>query len=107
MKIQYIGLEEINGPLVFIKTPKDVSFEEQVIIELKNGENRIGNIIKLDEDITTIQVYEGTIGINSNSVKTEFIGSPLMVNLSRYMLGRVFNGAGEEIDGLRQIATRN
>ena len=67
MKIQYIGLEEINGPLAFIKTPKNVSFEEKVNIELKNGEKRIGNIIKLDNDITTIQVYEGTNGINSKS----------------------------------------
>ena len=38
MKIEYIGLEEINGPLVFIKTPKDVAFEEQVVLILKNGE---------------------------------------------------------------------
>ena len=86
MKIQYIGLEEINGPLAFIKTPKNVSFEEKVNIELKNGEKRIGNIIKLDYDITTIQVYEGTNGINSKSTKTEFMGEPLKVNLSRYML---------------------
>ena len=86
MKIQYIGLEEINGPLAFIKTPKNVSFEEKVNIELKNGEKRIGNIIKLDNDITPIQVYEGTNGINSKSTKTEFMGEPLKVNLSRYML---------------------
>ena len=41
LKIKYLGLQEINGPLVFIKTPKDVSFEEQVEITLKNGEKRI------------------------------------------------------------------
>lgn len=41
MKVQYIGLEEINGPLVFIKTPKDIVFEEQVVIELKNGEKEL------------------------------------------------------------------
>ena len=86
MKIKYIGLDAINGPLVFIKTPEDVAFEEQVILNLKNGEKRIGNVIKLSEDITTIQVYEGTSGINTTDVKTEFVGKPLMLKLAPTML---------------------
>lgn len=103
MKIEYIGLEEINGPLVFIKTPKDASFEEQVTLLLKNGEKRVGNIVRLDEDITTIQVYEGTNGIGNNEVKTSFKGKPLMIKLSPNMLGRVFNGVGDPIDGLGKL----
>jgi V/A-type H+-transporting ATPase subunit B len=78
------------GPLVFIKTPEGISFEEQVIISLKNGEKRIGNVIKLSEDITTIQVYEGTSGISLNDVKTEFIGKPLMLKLAPTMLRSSF-----------------
>ena len=41
-----------------------MSFEEKVTLILKNGERRLGNIIRLDDDITTIQVYEGTNGID-------------------------------------------
>ncbi|MCI8486250.1 MAG: V-type ATP synthase subunit B [Clostridia bacterium] len=103
MKVQYIGLEEINGPLVFIKTPKNIVFEEQVVIELKNGEKRIGDVIRLDKDITTIQVYESTTGMNSKDIKTEFMGTPLMIDLSKQMLGRVFNGTSKPIDGLGEI----
>ena len=106
MKIKYIGLEQINGPLVFIKTPKDVSFEEQVQITLKNGEKRIGNVLRLDEDITTIQVYKGTDDINIKNVQTEFMGEPLKLKLSPLMLGRVFDGAGNPIDGLGEIDAR-
>lgn len=106
MKIKYIGLEEINGPLVFIKTPKDVSFEEQVEITLKNGEKRIGNVLRLDEDITTIQVYKGTNEINIKEVQTEFMGEPLKLKLSPLMLGRIFDGAGKPIDGLGEIPTK-
>ena len=86
MKIQYIGLDSINGPLVYIKTPKDVSFEEKVTLILKNGETRLGNIIRLDNDITTIQVYEGTSGIDTNDIKTTFMGEPLKLKLSPSML---------------------
>ena len=105
MKIKYIGLEQINGPLVFIKTPKDVAFEEQVQITLKNGEKRIGNVLRLDKDITTIQVYKGTNEINIKDVQTEFMGEPLKVKLSPLMLGRIFDGAGNPIDGLGEIST--
>lgn len=106
MKIKYIGLEEINGPLVFIKTPKDVSFEEQVQITLKDGEKRIGNVLRLDQDITTIQVYKGTDDINIQNVQTEFMGEPLKLKLSPLMLGRIFDGAGNPIDGLGEIDAR-
>lgn len=105
MKVKYLGLEEVNGPLVFIKTPKNVSFEEQVEITLKNGEKRIGNVLRLDEDITTIQVYKGTDEINIKEVQTEFMGEPLKLKLSPLMLGRIFDGAGRPIDGLGEIET--
>lgn len=90
MKIKYIGLDAINGPLVYLKTPEGVSFEEQVILSLKNGEQRIGNVIKLSEDITTIQVYEGTSGMNKTDIRTEFTGKPLMLKLAPTMLRACF-----------------
>ena len=86
MKVKYIGLEAINGPLIYIRTPKDISFEEQVILSLPNGEKRLGNVIKLSDDITTIQVYEGTDGMNISGVSTEFIGKPVMLKLAPTML---------------------
>lgn len=103
MKIQRIGLEKINGPLVYIKTPKDTIFDEQVELALPNGEIRLGNIVTLSEDFTVIQVYEGTNGMSCKGVKTEFTGSPLKLKLSKDMLGRIFDGAGRPIDGLGQI----
>lgn len=103
MKTEYIGLEQINGPLVYIKTPQELSFNEQVELILENGEKRIGNVITLKDDIAVIQVYEGTDGMNSKGVKTVLKGKPLQVNLSKDMLGRFFDGAGRPIDGLGEI----
>lgn len=103
MKTQYLGLEHINGPLVYLKTPKEISYNEQVELILKSGERRIGNVIVLNEDVTVIQVYEGTDGINIDSVKTELNGKALQLKLSRECLGRVFNGVGAPIDGLGEL----
>ena len=103
MKTQYLGLEHINGPLVYLKTPDNISYNEQVQLILKSGEKRIGNVIILNKDITVIQVYEGTDGINIDGVKTQLNGKPLQVKLSREMLGRVFNGVGNSIDELGEM----
>ena len=103
MKTQYLGLDHINGPLVYLKTPKEISYNEQVELILKSGEKRIGNVIVLNEDITVIQVYEGTDGVNIDSVKTQLQGKSLQVKLSKECLGRVFNGVGEPIDGLGEL----
>ena len=105
MKTQYLGLEHINGPLVYLKTPDEISYNEQVELVLKSGERRIGNVITLNEDITVIQVYEGTDGLNIDSVKTQLNGKALQVKLSKEVLGRVFNGVGEPVDGLGELKT--
>ena len=49
LKIEYIGLDSINGPLVCIKTPKELSFNEQVELILESGEKRIGNVIAINK----------------------------------------------------------
>ena len=100
MKTQYIGLEHIDGPLVYLKTPEGIAFNDQVELILKDGSRRLGNVIVLNEDVTVIQVYEGTDGISIEEVRTELKGEPLKVKLSKSCLGRVFNGVGKPIDGL-------
>lgn len=105
MKTEYIGLETISGPLVCIKTPKDATFEEQVVLLLENGETRMGNITKLNQEVATIQVYEGTSGIRLDNTKTILKGEPMMISVSEEMLGRVFDSMGRPIDGLAQIPT--
>ena len=103
MKTQYIGLEHIDGPLVYLKTPEGIAFNDQVELILKDGSRRLGNVIVLNEDVTVIQVYEGTDGISIEEVRTELKGEPLKVKLSKSCLGRVFNGVGKPIDGLGEI----
>lgn len=105
MRKQYIGLEKINGPLVYINTPEELAFDDQVELILENGETRLGNVIVLQEDLTAIQVYEGTNGMNTKGVKTVLKGKPLELKLSRDMLGRFFDGSGRPIDNLGEINT--
>ena len=59
----------------------------------------------LNEEVTVIQVYQGTNEMNLKGIKVELEGKPLQIKLSKEMLGRVFNGSGRPIDGLGEISS--
>lgn len=103
MKKEYLGIESINGPLVCIKTPLELTFNEQIELIMESGEKRAGNVIAMDKQRAIIQVYEGTYGMNIKGIRTELKGRALELDLSKDMLGRTFDGAGRPIDGLGDI----
>lgn len=103
MNIRYIGLKEINGPLVVIEGVENASFEEMVEIRLEDGTTRDGRIVQVDKNKAVIQVFEGTRGISLTNTKTKLKGHPMTLPLSPEILGRVFDGAGRPIDGLGEI----
>lgn len=103
MGLQYLGLDEINGPLVFLDNVDDVSFEEVVEIKCSDGSNRMGRVVQIEGKRAVIQVFEGTNGISLKNTRTKFLGKPMEMPLSKEVLGRVFNGAGKPIDGLGDI----
>lgn len=103
MSIQYVGLSEINGPLVVMDNVKNVSYDEIAQIKLDDGTSRLARVVEISEDRAVLQVFEGTKGISLKNVQTKFEGKPMEMPLSTEILGRVFNGAGKPIDGLGNI----
>ena len=61
MAIEYLGLSEINGPLVVLEGVKNASYEEIVEFHMDDGTQKIGRIIEIYEDKAVIQVFEGTV----------------------------------------------
>ena len=60
MAIEYLGLSEINGPLVVLEGVKNASYEEIVSFRMDDGTEKLGRIIEIYEDKAVIQVFEGT-----------------------------------------------
>ena len=57
MAIEYLGLSEINGPLIALEGVKDAAFDEIVEFSINDGaEKRLGRIIEIYEDKAIIQV---------------------------------------------------
>lgn len=103
MSLQYLGLSEINGPLIFLDNVENASYEEMVEIKCGDGTTRLGRVVQLEGTKAVIQVFEGTNGISLKNTKTKFTGKPMEMPLSKELLGRVFNGSGKPIDGLGEI----
>lgn len=103
MIIDYIGVKEINGPLIALEGVEGASFEEVVDIKLETGEMRSGKIVQIEGDKVIIQVFEGTNGVSLSNTKTRLKGKPLELALSSEILGRIFDGIGRPIDGLDKI----
>lgn len=99
MKTQYMGLNDLSGSLVILEGIKDASFDEIVEISLDSGEKRTGRIIELNKDFAVVQVFEGTNGISLSNTTTKLTGKPLMMPLSKEILGRTFDGIGRPVDG--------
>ena len=103
MKLEYQGLDEINGSLVVLQGVKNPMYEELVEIELSDKTKRTARIDMIEGDKVVVQVFKGTAGISLANTKTVLKGKPMELKLSEEMLGRVFDGLGRPIDGLGEI----
>ena len=96
---EYQSVSEVVGPLMAVDGVEGVKYDELVDIELQTGERRRGQVIEIDGDKAMVQVFEGTSGINLEDTTVRFLGKPLELGVSEDMIGRVFDGLGEPIDG--------
>lgn len=108
MSIAYLGLSQINGPLIALEGVQDAMYDEivELTVEGINGkERKIGRIIEIYEDKAIIQVFEGTENMSLTNTHTKLTGHSLEIALSEDMLGRTFNGIGQPIDNMGPVVS--
>ena len=103
MAIEYLGLSEINGPLIVLEGVKDAFYEEMIEFVVDGSQRKKGRIVAVDEDKAVIQVFDNTDEMSLKNTHTRLSGHPMEIGLSLEILGRTFNGLGEPIDGLGKI----
>ena len=96
---EYRTIREISGPLMMIRDVQGVTYDELAELELQNGEKRLCKVLEVSGDTAVVQLFENSAGINLRDSRIRFLGHPLQLGVSGDMLGRVFNGMGEPIDG--------
>jgi V/A-type H+-transporting ATPase subunit A len=88
----------INGPVVRADQVSKLSMMEQVEV----GEERlIGEVLELDGDMATIQVYEDTVGLKPGT-NIYGTGSPLFVELGPGLIQNIYDGIQRPLEGIRR-----
>ncbi len=87
MQKVYTKIESIVGNVVTVRASG-----------IRNGDlalvgDSYANVIKLDKDLVSLQVFAGAQGVGTND-PVRFLGRPMQVSFSEHLLGRIFNGAG-------------
>ena len=100
---EYKTIHQVDGPLMMVEHVQGVTYDELGEIELPNGDVRRCKVLEVNGDTAVVQLFESSAGINLRDSKIRFLGHPLELAVSDDMLGRVFNGMGQPIDGGPEI----
>lgn len=103
--VRYSKISEIVGDIVRVQVPKSAyqqetgpRFNDLAVVETTDGHTSLAQVIKLEQDSISLQVFHGTKGVSTDS-SVRFLGHSMETTYSGNILGRVFRGTGEPIDG--------
>ncbi|MDD4082166.1 MAG: V-type ATP synthase subunit B [Sphaerochaetaceae bacterium] len=83
----YTKIESIVGNVITVRA-EGIKNNDLALVN-----KSYANVIKLDKDLVSLQVYAGAQGISTND-KVQFLGHPMRVSYSENLLGRIFTGSG-------------
>lgn len=103
MRKEYRTIKEVVGPLMLVEQVEGVKYNELVKIKQEGGETRMGRVLEVDGDKALVQLFSPSRGLKIATAKAEFTGKAIELKVSHDMLGRVFDGMGNPIDGGAEI----
>jgi len=103
MKKYYTRIDRLSGNVATLRAP-GIGYDELALIEGKGGDT-LAQVIRLNGDEVTLQVFSGTRGIGTGD-RVSFSGTAMRFSFTDALLGRIFDGSGEPRDG-RSSLTQN
>ena len=103
--VRYSRVLEIVGDILKVQVPEAgdgksaaVRLGDLAVLEGAEGHRSLAQVVNIIRDAVSLQVFTGTKGVSTGSTVT-FLGHPMQVTYSANVLGRVFDGTGNPIDG--------
>lgn len=88
----------INGPVIYLKGNTGFRMSEMVYV---GKQKLVGEVIALDKDMTTVQVYEETTGLRPGE-EVIASGSPVSVTLAPGILNNIFDGIERPLENIAE-----
>ena len=102
---EVLGVGRIEGPILVVEGASNISYDEVVEIQDATGRLRRGRVLEVGENTAVIQVFSGSTGLSIDGTRVRFLGNTLHMPVTEEMLGRIFDGLGNPIDGGPQPLT--
>ena len=99
MQKEFQSVCEVFGPILFVEGVQDAAYNELVNIVMPSGEKRKGQVLETRAGMAAVQLFGNTTGLDTKFTRVRFTGENLQLPVSDEMLGRVFSGSGDPIDG--------
>lgn len=105
--VRFKKILSIVGDIIKIEVPAigeaglgavEVRLGDLAMIEDTVALRSVAQVIRIEQEQVSLQVFSGTRGF-STQASVHFLGHPMRVTYSSNILGRVFSGTGEPLDG--------
>ncbi|MEP7136318.1 MAG: V-type ATP synthase subunit B [Chloroflexota bacterium] len=96
---EVVGVSRIEGPIIVVEGGVNVSYDEVVEIQDARGQLRRGRVLEVGEGFAVVQIFAGSTGLSIDGTRVRFLGGTLHIPVAEEMLGRIFDGLGQPIDG--------
>lgn len=98
----YRGVREIRGSLLILDGVEEAAYDEVALIFGKDGRERVGRVLDTSIGTAIVQVLGDREGLETDTL-VKLTGTTFKIRLSEDVLGRVFNGRFEPVDGLPPV----
>ena len=92
----YDRIVDMKGNLIAVNA-QNVGLNELAKIHKKDGSSTYASVLRFENDLVTLQVFENSRGISTGD-KVTFLNRKMEAVFGPSLLGRCFNGSGDPID---------
>jgi len=96
MRKVYTNIIQIAGDVITVEA-EGVGYAEIAEVQTRQGVS-LAQVIRLDGRRVSLQVFAGSRGVSTGD-GVRFLGHPMQVSTGDDLLGRIFNGSGQPLDG--------
>jgi V/A-type H+-transporting ATPase subunit B len=97
--VEFQTVDYVSGPLLFLEGVHGVHYDETVEIIAPDGELRRGQVLEVNRGRAVVEVFAGTRGLDVAATRVRLGGDAARLGVGLSMLGRMFDGSGNAIDG--------